>query len=74
MMNAVLEEATPVVDAMRSVLTGPSTPDADSMEGYDEMLERHHDSIIEDEPMQRVELSADALFATSVQNLYDANG
>lgn len=44
-----------------------------SMDGYDIMLERHHDSLIE-EQLPPAGVTADGIFASSLQNLYDANG
>lgn len=50
------------------------TPDSPSGESYDEMLDMHHDSLLDDTAATSIADGIDGLFASSVQNLYDANG
>ncbi|XP_044342072.1 uncharacterized protein [Triticum aestivum] len=73
MMDSVMEESTHAVIATATVVAGPSSPAKESSEAYDEMLERHHDSLIDDDAAQNEEMTADGLFASSVQILYDVN-
>lgn len=54
--------------------TLPWSPASDSMDGSDDMVDKHHDSLLEDEPVQPAVVIEDGIFASSVQNLYDANG
>ena len=74
MMDSVMEESTHAVIATATVVAGPSSPAKESSEAYDEMLERHHDSLIDDDAAQNEEMTADGLFASSVLILYDVNG
>lgn len=68
------DEQDQQADDGRAVETGPLSPASDSVDGSDGMVDKHHDSLIEDEPVQPAAVTEDGIFASSVQNLYDANG
>lgn len=50
------------------------SPGSTGGESYDEMLDRHHDSLVVETAVTSTAEGIDGLFASSVQNLYDANG
>lgn len=49
------------------------SPVSDAQGSYDEMLDRHHDSLVVETAIPTTAERMDGMFASSVQNLYDAN-
>lgn len=74
MMNVVLIESAQEEIATGQADIGPLSPGSESMGAHDDMLGRYHGSLIENDHVEPMIMSPDGLFASSVQNLYDANG